>query len=985
MHIEGTNPKKSKKNTSNTMQAIKKSFTENEYLYLFWAFFIPLAVMFCIYTARKVFPFGNNSVLVLDLNGQYVYYFQALRDKILEGGSLLYSWTRTLGGEFMGIFTYYLSSPFSLLVALFPEDMITEALFCIILGKVGLSGLTFGIYLHHSRPSSKFKIVLFSVLYALTAYSVVQAMNTMWIDAVYLLPLVILGLERLIHKKKFLLFTISLAMVFITNYYIGFMVGIFCALYFCYEFFTHYEVDDLKRLGLTAARFAGFVLIAVAIACITVLPAYYSLTFGKTEFQNTDYSFHQRFDFLDFFMKMLPSSYDTVRPEGLPFVYCGMLTLIMAPLYFILPRISKKKKIWSGAILMVMFFSMNSSTIDLFWHGMSQPNWLNYRYSFTFCFLLLLLAYEAFRSIEKINYKWVMGVCAGLLILIFMVQKQDYTFTDKKIEISDIECIWLSIGMLAVYLVALNAFRSKLWKNIAAMFIMIFTCLELFASGSSNLEALAKDVVFSSRSSYVDFIGRFDELTDSIQEQDTGFYRMEKTIHRKVNDPMALGMRGLSNSTSTLNASVINLLSDFGYASRSHWTKYLGGTPVSDSLFGLKYILSDQTVSPLYEEADSRKDITAYKNPYALGIVYGVDGDVAALNSEDFVSPFELMNETVTKMLGENETVELFKPIKFTDGLIGCTESKVSGHIKYEKKDDGKDTPSVTFYITAPNDMEIFTFFPSEYPREVKLTLNGANYDTYFANETRRIVSLGRYSPQQFITLKMTFSSDNLYLLDDTEYFYYLDEALFEEIMPRLQTHNMQIDSYDDTHINGTIDIDEKHDYIFTTIPYDEGWHVQIDGRDAEITKQFNSLLAIDVAGLEAGTHDITFRYMPDIYILGFWLTVGGVLVLILCVIISRKLNRRRRINSAEEAVTVVDTVGEEPYKELIDKDESDKKADGEAPIRDLLNQISEREARDANRGIKDGPAQKTDDTDDVVQSSEGTKVLDDRDSSKSS
>ncbi len=888
-----TKPLSEKRGTSKTMQGIRKAFAENEYLYLFWAFFIPMTVMLCIYAARKVFPLGNNSVLVLDLNGQYVYYFQALREKILEGGSLLYTWTRTLGGEFMGIFTYYLCSPFSLLVTLFPENMITEALLCIILGKVGLSGLTFGIYLHHSRPSSRFKIVLFSVLYALTAYSVVQAMNTMWIDAVYLLPLVILGLERLMHKKKFLLFTITLALVFITNYYIGFMVGIFCALYFCYEYFSHYEVDDLKRLGLTAARFAGFVLIAVAIACITVLPAYYSLTFGKTEFQNTDYTFKQRFDFLDFFLKMLPSSYDTVRPEGLPFVYCGILPLILAPIYFMLPRISKKQKIWSGIFLMVMFFSMNSSTIDLFWHGMSQPNWLNYRYSFMFCFLLLILAYEAFRSLEKINYKWVLGVCAGLLVLIFMVQKQDYTFTDKNIAISDIECIWLSIGMIAVYIVALNAFRMKLWKNIAAMFLLIFTCLELFLSGSSNLEALAKDVVFSSRPSYVDFIARFDDLVDSIQEKDTGFYRMEKTIHRKVNDPMALDMKGLSNSTSTLNDSVINLLSDFGYASRSHWTKYLGGTPVSDSLFGLKYILSEDTVSPLYEKADSLKNVVAYENPYALGIIYGVNQAVASLDQEEFVSPFVLMNETVTKMLGEEETVELFKPIKFSDGLIDCTESKTSGHIKYEKKKDSDGSPSVTFYITAPNDMEIFTFFPSEYPREVKLTLNGANYDTYFANETRRIVSLGRFNQQQFITLKMTFS-DNLYLMDETEYFYYLDEALFEEIMPQLQTNMMQVSSYDDTHISGTIDIDGTHDYIFTTIPYDEGWHVQIDGKDVNIAKQFDSLLAIDVTGMEEGTYEISFRYLPDIYILGFCLSIGGVVALVICVVVSRKLKKRR-------------------------------------------------------------------------------------------
>ena len=76
----------------------------NEYLYLTLAFLIPIVIMYVIYIFMTVWPFGKYSCMVLDLNGQYVYYFEKLRDVLTKGGSLLYAWERSLGGEFMGIF-----------------------------------------------------------------------------------------------------------------------------------------------------------------------------------------------------------------------------------------------------------------------------------------------------------------------------------------------------------------------------------------------------------------------------------------------------------------------------------------------------------------------------------------------------------------------------------------------------------------------------------------------------------------------------------------------------------------------------------------------------------------------------------------------------------------------------------------------------------------------------------------------------------------
>ena len=204
------------------------------YRFLLTAFVLPALIMWMIYIAMEVYPFGTSSVLVLDLNGQYVYFFEDLRKKVLEGGSFLYTWTRSMGGEFMGIFAYYLASPFSFLIALFPENHITEGLLLIILLKTGSMGASMAYYLNESRPTKKLNILIFSTCYALSSYAVVMANNTMWIDNLILLPLVALGIERLITKKQFKLFVFSLSMALLTSFYIGYMTCIFVAIYFFY-------------------------------------------------------------------------------------------------------------------------------------------------------------------------------------------------------------------------------------------------------------------------------------------------------------------------------------------------------------------------------------------------------------------------------------------------------------------------------------------------------------------------------------------------------------------------------------------------------------------------------------------------------------------------------------------------------------------------------------------------------------------------------
>ncbi len=859
------------------------------------AFFFPIMIMVLIYIAMEVWPFGKNSVLVLDLNGQYVYYFEALRDILHGEQGFLYSFERALGGEFLGIIAYYLASPFSVLVALFPEGMITESIYTILLLKCGLSGMNMCVYLHKSHPTNSASEVIFSVLYALCSYSVVMQHNTMWFDCVLFFPLILLGVESLIKYGKYKLYVITLAVAVFSNYYIGYMVciGVAAYFFFYYTMLTAKERNPMAEsfhFLKTFGRMILFSAIAVGIASLIIFPAYYSLTFGKTTFSDPKFNFDQKFDFLDLISKMYPGSYDTVRPEGWPTIYSGVLTLILLPVFFLIKQITPRQKIAYGALMAFFIFSFNSTTIDLVWHGFQRPNWLNYRYSFMFCFVIIVIAYKAFEHITEMDFRIVLGVGAALGLVICILQKLEYE------NIPDLMSVWFSIGCIAVYMIMLSGCNKRWLDGAISSILCVFVLLELFCNGLSDVIALDNDVSYSSRTSYLNFINKWTPAADYVNEIDTSFYRAEKTEHRKTNDNFTLNLKGLSNSTSTLNEKQIEFLKRMGYSSKSHWSKYLGGTPVADSLLGVKYLLTtDETeMNDVYGEPifyDEENKTQVYQNNYALPLGYMVSSLICDVELGEMVSPFERMNEMVGAMLGSDEPVELFRAYKNVKPSLENVElSYVTGHKMYSKSNTSR-TGKLLYTFTPVNDGEIFVYFPSDYPRDATLKVNGIEVSEYFTNETCRIVSIGKQPAGEELLISLNLDDDEVYIANNNDPFYYLDEELFCEIMPQLQANGFEIESFTDDHFIGRVNATEEKLLFLLTIPFDEGWNIYVDG---EKTQGFEVLESLTAVELSAGEHEIELRYMSAFVEYGVKVSLSS-LTLFLLIIIGEYFYRKKR------------------------------------------------------------------------------------------
>lgn len=904
---------------------VKARLFPHEFSYLIYAFLIPVILNYLIYLAMEIHPFGDGSVLVLDLNGQYVYFYEALRNAVYGEESFLYSFCRSLGGEFGGIYTYYVASPLSYIVCLFPQDRILEALLFIFLLKTGLCGLSFGYYLHKiSSKVKKIPVVTFSILYALCAYAVVQQHNSMWIDALIWLPLLTLGIEQLIKNYKYKLLVVSLAMSLMSNFYIGYMTCIYTALYFFYYYFAHCEGGrnnprgEKSHFRRSFFRIAGAAALGVGISAVIVFSAYYALQFGKNTFSNPNFALSFRFDIFDMMTKFLPGAYDTVRPVGMPFIYCGILTLFCVPLFFSSKKFSAAEKIASVILISVFVLSFSVNTLDMIWHGFQKPNWLNYRYSFMLCFFLLVLAYKGFGEIRKASTRFIGAIGAALVAFVAIAQKFEFSsYVERESSgivegqyLKELETVWLSVvAIIAIGTVLCVATRAKRRANVSIV-LCVLVCLEVFANGLVCCVELGDDVIYSSYSSYNDYIGAFRPLADDILESDPSFYRFEKTSLRKTGDNMALRIRGLTNSTSTLNKSTIDFLNRMGYSSVSHWSQYQGGNPVSDSLLGLKYIIgttSDTSLMTYYDNTELRTityngaNYSAYLNPYALSIAYGVDDALLDYNmnpgsSATSSSPIKRLNELLAAMLGEEE-ITAFKPVEITsiDEQNCLGPSSVAGHSKYSPEDASQNA-SITYHFTAKFSGEAFFYMPSDYNRRISITANGKSYGT---NENCRIMSIGFYSAGEEVKVNVKLENDVLYVKNNEDVIYMLDTPVFEDAITRIGETQLQIgEDWANDYLPATVTTKKDSQFILTTIPYDEGWRVTVDGKPVEIKETLDALVGFEID--KAGEHEIVMEYRPTVFTLGLTISIASVIIFALVIIFDKKIRKALSVIAAK-------------------------------------------------------------------------------------
>ena len=236
------------------------------------AFWLPLFCMLLIFLIKRIYPFGQESFLRTDLYHQYAPFLREFQAKLQSFAPMSYSFNLGLGVNF----TSLLASPLNFFVFFFPKGLVLEYISYLIVLKIALCGMTASIYFRrHFRKGGYFSAI-FGIIYALSGYIAAYSWNVMWLDCLILFPLILLGLEELMERGRPLLYTVSLALSILCNYYISIMICLFLILYFVSLFFDERE-KTVRELGRRVRDFALYSFLSGMMAAVLLLPAIFAL------------------------------------------------------------------------------------------------------------------------------------------------------------------------------------------------------------------------------------------------------------------------------------------------------------------------------------------------------------------------------------------------------------------------------------------------------------------------------------------------------------------------------------------------------------------------------------------------------------------------------------------------------------------------------------------------------------------------------------
>lgn len=848
---------------------ITRFIKNNKWLLL--TFLLSSMVVSIIYTLQKIAPFGNNSMLDVDFYHQYGPLLNELYDRVKQGESLLYSFNTAGGMPFYKNFSNYLSSPFNIILFLFKKENIVMA-FSIIIGlKVVFASVTMQHYLNKTFKKNNFITLIFGLLYALSGYFCAYYWNIMWLDGMVFLPIIMLGINKIIEQEKPNTYIISLALMLFANYFIGYMICIFSVIYFL-GLFWYKNNFKLKNVVRKFLMFFMSSLLAGALVAFILLPLFYSMsTISATG--DLFPSASSSFSITDFIFNHITGVSRTVFASDilpLPNVYPGLISLVLIVLLFLNKNVNIRFKILSVIAILFFFFSFNITTLDFIWHAFHVPNDLPWRYSFIYIFVLITIAYYSFSKIKDVSLFRLCISFAVIMLVVLLASKLNFeNLSDSKI----ITCIIL----LCLYFIIFILFKNKVNKKVLYVILTICVSYEVIYGINSNWN-INHDITI-----FMEDKKPYQSLIKEIKKDDNGLYRIEKTDYLTLNDAAWYDYYGISAFSSMAYEDTAKAQRNLGLAGNninSYYYKYYQ-TPVYNTMFNIKYLLGNYIENDYYVPIDTKDNHTSIGYNYSSSIMYAVNKELEDLSLVSY-NPFLNQSNFVTLSTNVNDVFNKAQVKSVTGGNITNDNfyDNSNGTFNYELDELSK---SISFNIDDVYEKNLYLYIGGANAQS--FTVNGTYYsltsDEYFIFDTGKI-----YDDNLSVTIE--FNNENPSSI--TFYAYYLNDSSFKEFYNEIMDEALDVKKYSDTLIEGDVEVNDDK-LMFTTISFDEGWSVYVDDKKVETKKVLDAFLAFDI---DKGKHEIKLVYYPKGMRLGVLITIISLGVLLIYNFkINKKSNKR--------------------------------------------------------------------------------------------
>lgn len=905
----------------NWLNSLNDSFSKRRSSFTVMSFFIPFFLLASCFAVQQVHPFGDKMILTVDAYHQYAPFVVELRNKILSGDSLFYSWNIGLGTNFWAVFANYAASPLNWISLLFPTKFIPDCIALIACIRAGLAGLFMSFLLRDIDKGRKdLFLCAFSAFYAMCGWVLSYFWNIMWMDAVVLLPLVVLGMRKMFRDGKPLLYCISLFFCLWSNFFTGYFVCLFMVLYAPVCYITTVEKKTIRNVFASAGRFSLYSLIGGGMAGLLLYPTYVALKHASATGDAFPKDYKLTNHMFDFFSRFFIGSQPIIR-EGMANVFTGVLVLIFLPLFFLCTKIKLKEKIGYGVLILIMYFSFSSRILDFIWHGFHFPNQIPYRQAFLLSFLLVIVAYKVLRNLKSFTVSDIS--ISVMLILAYIVIYDKFGEDSKKFLPIAVTAFFVIVYGVVLRSILIQSKPGVMLRNV--LFGVIIA--ELIVASQWTVGLVSMNEGFTGW----DFYGKKESQVRSFlneQEKDPEvgpFIRSEIYPAHVCNLPALYDMKGISVFSSTARESYIKFMKTLGLHNNGiNSTRNNGLTEVTASLFGIRYFVDLETESKIpttFGVSDEVvKGLRILENEDALSLGYMVSPDILNFEVVQKSNPFITTNnylealglepvyEVRTVIPGEMENAE------FTGG------NAMTGY-NFSTKASSEEKTKITFSIEPVADgTQLYLFENSRDELYIKVMFEEP--DTTVASSSSQytrvgqIVDLGKYGEKTWKSAELSWSklkSGSVNILC-----YSVNEEAYNKMISTLKESPLKVTSFDSTTVKGTVNVAESG-VLLLSIPYEEGWTAYVDGQKAEIHNIAGAFCGLSLA---SGNHEILMVYKPDGIDAGILISIASVALLIL--IISGKYALRKLKETSDgsrhEAVqTAASLIPEDMNNELKD------------------------------------------------------------------
>ncbi len=809
-------------------------------------FIIAFGILIVPFAFAGLYPFGDRQIMIIDSWHQYYPILQQLQSKLLNGDSLFYTWQSGGGTNFWLMMTYYAMSPLNLLSVLVPKTNLREFLAFMTCFKIALGGAAFTVYLQAIHKRYDLSTTVFGLLYAFCGFFMSYYWNIMWLDVVAILPLVMLGLQRVVFQKKYVLYVLTLAYAVFSNYYMAFFVCFFIAIYTFIVIFVEAKLSfnaAIKRLLMVIFLSA----LAVGIAAVVIVPVFegMKLAYGLSSADPTSFkTYTTLFDTLNRFMPFIKPSV----VDGLPNLTLGALGSLFFILFFMQDTHRLKEKVAYGLLFAFLIFSTNINYLNFIWHGLHFPNQVPYRFAFLISFLMLSVAYKAYLDLDKTDLKTYFKVAAGVVFYIIVAEK-------LMAEAEFSKFLYAVILLVVIYSALLVLqFKKFFDKRVVAQFLLLVMIAEALAMMGISVDAAGS----SNRSNYFARGEEVQQLLTHVGETDGAVQRLEMSPIYSANDPLLYQYRGISQFSSTANANYTTFTKMLGLSSNepSNSYKYIPNTPIANAFLGINYIISkdeklpsnNAAYSQVLAQGDSKLLKSNFTMPFAFGVKQSIYQPIKNLNS-----PFERQQKLANKSTGL--VVPVFNTIYDSESVLDNINSVERDGVRYRYRNtDATRMGRIKLIFNIEREDQVYIYLKNQ-NKEAKLEYNGMIHN--FDPRRGVVMDLGVLQPQTrvAVSFEVNAQASGYYDLHAVTF----DADAYQRIYRQLSASPLQIDSFDDTYISGFVDMVEAGT-LYTSIPFDGGWQATVDYRPFEIVPLRDAVMTLP---LSAGRHHIELRYTP--------------------------------------------------------------------------------------------------------------------------